>query len=66
VAYVQDHGADAIKTLGLDPQSGAAVEAIKARIETAIADPTIPTPKILDPTPAPAAVPLPVQSGVKP
>ena len=70
IAYVQDHGADAIKTLGLDPQSGAAVEAIKARIETAIADPSIPTPKILDPTPtptpAPAAVPLPVQPGVKP
>lgn len=56
VAYAQVHGADAIKQLGLDPQSGAAVEAIKARIETAIADPMAPTPAVLDPskpTPAP-------------
>lgn len=54
VAYVQDHGADTIKKLGLDPQSGAAVEAIRARIETAIADPTVPTPAILDPPATPA------------
>ena len=53
VAYTQAHGADAIKTLGLDPKNGAAVEAIKARIETAIADPTVPTPAILDPAPNP-------------
>jgi hypothetical protein len=52
VAYVQAHGADTIKALGLDPQSGDAVEAIKARIETAIADPATPTPAVLD---APAA-----------
>jgi hypothetical protein len=58
VAYVQDHGADTIKKLGLDPQSGAAVEAIKARIETAIADPTVPTPAVLDP-PTPSAPPTP-------
>lgn len=50
VAYAQAHGKDAIKQLGLDPQSGAAVEAIKARIETAIADPTVPTPAVLDPS----------------
>jgi len=49
VAYTQDHGADAIKTLGLDPKSGAAVEAIQARIETAIADPAVSTPTVLDP-----------------
>jgi hypothetical protein len=48
VAYTQDHAADTIKALGLDPQSGKAVEAIKARIETAIADPIAPTPAILD------------------
>jgi hypothetical protein len=47
VVYAQAHGADTIKALGLDPQSGAAVEAIKARIETAIADPTVPTPAVL-------------------
>ena len=54
VAYTQAHGAETIKELGLDPQSGAAVEAIKARIETAIADPTAATPAILDPTKAAA------------
>lgn len=48
VAYTQAHGADTIKALGLDPQSGAAVEAIKARIETAVADPSVPTPAVLD------------------
>jgi len=55
VAYTQDHGADTIKALGLDPQSGEAVEAIKARIETAIADPAIPTPKVLDAPAVPKA-----------
>lgn len=48
VAYTQVHGAETIKALGLDPQSGATVEAIKARIETAINDPAAPTPPILD------------------
>jgi hypothetical protein len=51
VAYTQAHGADAIKTLGLDPKDGIAVEAIKARIETAIADPAVATPAILSPHP---------------
>ena len=51
VAYTQEHGAETIKALGLDPQSGAAVEAIKAHIETAIADPMVPTPKVLDAVP---------------
>jgi hypothetical protein len=49
VNYVQAHGAETIKALGLDPKSGAAVEAIKARIETVIADPMTPTPPALDP-----------------
>jgi hypothetical protein len=53
VAYTQAHGADTIKALGIDPMSATAVDAIKARIETAIADPTTPTPAVLDP---PAAV----------
>jgi esterase/lipase len=48
VTYAQDHAADTLKQLGLDPQSGAAVEAIKARIETAINDPASPTPPVLD------------------
>jgi hypothetical protein len=57
IAYAQSHGADAIKQLGLDPKSGAAVEAIKARIATAVADPSVPTPVVLNgsnPTPAKA------------
>jgi hypothetical protein len=53
VAYVQDHGADTLKKLGIDPNSNIAVDAIKARIETAINDPAAPTPPVLDPTAAP-------------
>ena len=49
VTYIQAHGAETITALGLDPQSGQAVTAIKARIETAIADPSIPTPVVLNP-----------------
>lgn len=48
VAYVQAHGADTLKQLGVDPNSNAAVDAIKARIETAINDPAAPTPAVLD------------------
>lgn len=55
VAYTQAHGAETIKALGLDPKSGDAVEAIKARIETAIADPNTPTPAVLDPPVVPKA-----------
>lgn len=54
IRYTQDHAAETIKALGLDPQSGEAVQAIKARIETAIVDPTVPTPPVL----APAAPPI--------
>lgn len=60
VEYAQAHGADTMKQLGLDPKSGAAVEVIKARVETLLADPASPTPAVLDPTkqaaaPAPGA-----------
>lgn len=48
VQYAQAHAADTLKALGADPASAAAIEAIKARIETAIADPSVPTPAILD------------------
>jgi hypothetical protein len=48
VAYVQNHGADTIKQLGLVPTEQKAVEAIKARIETAVADPTVATPAVMD------------------
>jgi hypothetical protein len=47
VTYAQAHAADTIKALGLDPQSGQAVEAIRANIATAIADPSIVTPAVL-------------------
>jgi|SRR6266702_4947660 len=49
VRYAQLHGAETIKALGLDPQSGEAVQAIKARIETAITDPATPTPAMITP-----------------
>lgn len=49
VKYAQDHAADTIKALGLDPNSGQAVEAIRARIETALNDPTTPTPPAITP-----------------
>lgn len=48
VTYVQAHGADTLKKLGLDPTSPEAVEAIKARIETAISDEKVPTAAVLD------------------
>jgi hypothetical protein len=48
IVYAQNHGADTLKALGLDPTSPQAVEAIKARIATAVADPTTPTPAALD------------------
>lgn len=50
VSYAQSHAADTIKALGLDPNSGQAVEAIKARIQTAINDPKSPTPPLMTPT----------------
>lgn len=55
IDYVQLHGANELKALGFDPSSNIAVDAIKARIETAITDINTPTPKVLDvPTAAPA------------
>lgn len=49
VSYTQDHGAETIKALGLDPKSGEAIDAIKARIETALNDPKTPTPAVVTP-----------------
>lgn len=48
VKYVQAHGAETLAYLGVDPKSNKAVEAIKARIETAIADTNTPTPAVLN------------------
>jgi hypothetical protein len=55
VAYTQAHGGDLMKKMGLDPTSGEAVEAIKARIATAVADPNTPTPAVMDPPAQPDA-----------
>lgn len=55
VSYAQDHRAETIQALGLDPQSGKTVEALKARIATLVADPTVPTPPVLNTTPKPVA-----------
>jgi len=54
VEYAQTHRADAIEKLGLNPQSGAAVQSLRARIATLVADPDKPTPAVLAPTPPPA------------
>jgi hypothetical protein len=43
IAYTQEHGKDTIKALGLDATDQKAVEAIRARIQTAIIDPLTPT-----------------------
>lgn len=43
IEYVQMHGADTLKSLGFDPTSPAAVDAIRARIESAITDPNTAT-----------------------
>ncbi len=49
VAYTQTHAAETIKALGLDPESGQAVQAIRARIATAIVDPSTPTNPVITP-----------------
>jgi len=58
VTYAQTHGADTLKALGEDPASQKAIDAIKARIETAIADPSQPTPAVLDKPPVAVVPPV--------
>lgn len=58
VKYAQDHASETIKALGLDPNSGDAVEAIKARIETALNDPKTPTPPAITPPSGMSSQPL--------
>jgi hypothetical protein len=48
VAYTQAHAKETIKALGLDKDDPSAVEAIRARIQTAIVDPLTPTNPALD------------------
>lgn len=48
IGYVQDHGVETLKKLGIDPTSPQAISAIRARIESAIIDPDTPTHPLLD------------------
>lgn len=43
IEYTKAHGADTIKALGLDPEKGEVSAALRAKIETIIVDPKIPT-----------------------
>lgn len=58
VEYVQEHGAATAKKLGLDVASASAVEAIKANIETMVADPNVATAQSISPE---KVAPTPVQ-----
>jgi hypothetical protein len=47
VDYIRNHHADLAKSIKIDPSTHNGVERIEAQIETAITDPTVPTPAIL-------------------
>lgn len=51
VRYVQAHGADTLKTLGVDPSDPKLQEVLRARAERLVADPAAVTPKVLDAAP---------------
>ena len=48
IEYMRTHHDELGKAIGIDASQSLGKEQIKAQIETAIADPTVPTPKILD------------------
>lgn len=52
ITYTQSHGAEIIKALGLDPSSGDAVDAVKARVATAMNSSETPTVTSTTVTPA--------------
>lgn len=56
IAYTQEHAKETLSAMGLDPKSGKAVDAIRAKIETALNDPNIATPDAI--TPDSAKVPV--------
>jgi hypothetical protein len=56
IAFAQGHRAETIQALGLDPTSGKAVQALRARIATLVADPNSPTPPALGGPPAASKV----------
>lgn len=47
IDYVNTHGKDTLDAIGADPNGAKDQEALKARSETLIADPTQPTPAVL-------------------
>lgn len=49
VQYVQEHGAETAKKLGLDVMSSQAVDVVKANIEKMVNDPTVATPPSISP-----------------
>ena len=49
VAYTKAHASETLNAMGLDPNSGKATEAIRAKIITAINDPNTPTPAAITP-----------------
>lgn len=49
VAYTQEHAKETLNAMGLDPKSGKATEAIRAKIETALNDPAKATPAEITP-----------------
>ena len=55
IDYMRTHHDELGKSIGIDASKNEGQERIKAQIETAIIDPTIPTPKMLDATVTPPA-----------
>lgn len=54
VRYVETHAKETLETLGTKPGTTEAAEVIKARVETAIVDPTVPVTVSNQPAPKPA------------
>lgn len=65
LGYVQTHGVDVLKKLGVDIQSADFKESIAGRVEKALNDPAAPTPPQLTPATAGGSVPAPVVSAKK-
>jgi hypothetical protein len=56
IDYAKAHRSETIQALGLDPNSGKTVEALRGRIATLITDPNSPTPPVLGGPNAPPAI----------
>ncbi len=64
IAYARRNGADELKQMGVDPNDNAVVDVVKARIAALAADPTVATPKALDPATAAPQAPQGLPAGV--